>query len=319
MATLSEILAVHEKLEPRHRLALQWFLDHEGQLVHWPDALSDGTILATRAKGIYKPEWSRYALSVRQAIGGPYPDLDIQTLPDGSWLYKYFQEHLDVEMGGSSFTNRGLRECMRDAVPVGVLIQKKLKPNAEYLVQGLAFVDGWDEGYFSLSGVRSRDLVLERLALPNEGSATPSQIADSIGRGFDPRFLDDERRKVVRGVVQRQGQPGFRRVLLDAYGSMCVATEYDASDALEAAHILPYRGPLTNHHSNGLLFRSDIHSLFDLGMLAVHESDLCLILAPELRHTRYGQLHGRRIASPRPGFEPPSREALGRHRQLAGL
>src|ERR1043166_7641756 len=83
------------------------------------------------------------------------------------------------------------------ASPVGVLIQKKLKPNAEYLVQGLAFVDGWDEGYFSLSGVRSRDFVSERLALPNEGSATPSQIADSIGRGFDPRFLDDERRKVV--------------------------------------------------------------------------------------------------------------------------
>src|ERR1041384_6674599 len=95
MATLSEILAVHEKLEPRHRTALQWFLDHEGQVVHWPDALSDGTILATRAKGIYKPEWPGSPRSFPQPIGGPYPALDTQPPPDGSWLYKYFQEPHD--------------------------------------------------------------------------------------------------------------------------------------------------------------------------------------------------------------------------------
>src|SRR5271155_3471993 len=38
---------------------------------------------------------------------------------------------------------------------------------------------------------------------------------------------------------------------------------------LEAAHISPYRGLQSNHPQNGLLLRADLHSLFDLGMLAV--------------------------------------------------
>ena len=319
MPTLSDILAVHEKLEPRHKRALNWFLDHEGQLVSWPEPLDDGTLLATRAKGIYKPQWSVYALSIRQTLGGPYPDHEVEQLPDGSWQYKYYQEILDVDEGAKAFTNRGLAECLKDAIPVGVLIQKVLKPRVLYLVQGLAFVNGWGDGYFDLSGILRAAEVREPTDRPLSGTATPGQIADTLAAIFDPRKIEDERRKVMRAVAERRGQQGFRRVLLDAYGAQCVATDYDAPDALEAAHIVPYRGPMTNHPSNGLLLRGDIHSLFDMGMLAVHESEQCFVLQSELRSTRYQSLHGKPIALPREGFEPPSREALRQHREWAGL
>ncbi len=319
MPTLADLLTIHEKLAPVHRRALSWFLEHEGELVPWPEPLAAGTLLAARPKGIYKPQWSKYALSVRQTLDGPYPDLAVEYLPGGSWLFRYYQEGLDLDNTSRAFTNRGLQECQNDAVPVGVLIQKARKPHVRYLVLGLAFVEGWGDGYFHLSGVRSADFAAAHLSLPLVASATPTQIADSIADAFDPRLVEDERRKVLRSLHERRGQAGFRRLLLDAYGARCAATDYDAADALEAAHIVAYRGPVTNHPSNGLLLRSDIHALFDLGMLAVHESEMCLVLSRDLRSTRYESLHGKPVASPRLGFSPPSREALRRHRELAGL
>jgi hypothetical protein len=313
-------LAAHDKVVPRHRRALEWFVEHEGELVAWPEPLQDATLLATRAKGIYKPQWSPYALSIRQALDGPYPDLAIESLPDGSWQYKYFQEGLTVAAHAETFTNRGLMACMRDAIPVGVLIQQSKKPSTRYLVQGLAFVNGWDEdGYFHLSGFPARSVLLERVALASTTPTSPTQFADRIADAFDPRRVEDERRKVIRSVIERRGQSGFRLMLLDAYGSRCAATGFDAVDALEAAHIIPYRGPVTNHVSNGLLLRADLHTLFDMDLLAVHEGDRCLILSRELRRTKYSILHGKPVAPPAAGYPPPSEEALRSHRIRAGL
>lgn len=58
-------------LPEQHRSALQWFERHKGTVQPWPDKLADGTLLATKAKGIYKPNWSEYALSVRQPSAAP--------------------------------------------------------------------------------------------------------------------------------------------------------------------------------------------------------------------------------------------------------
>ena len=89
------ILQLLEQLPERHRSALVWFEQNAGQEVGWPKPLPDGTFLATRAKGIYKPAWSKYALSVRQTLGGPYPDREVQVTADGNWVLEYFQEDLD--------------------------------------------------------------------------------------------------------------------------------------------------------------------------------------------------------------------------------
>jgi hypothetical protein len=119
----SNIDAVLATLPARHGRALRWFLEHAGQEVSWPQPLSDGTLLATKAKGIYKPGWSPYALSVRQSLAGPYPDRDVEREEDGAWRYMYFQEGFLPADRDEFFTNRGLIECWRDAVPVGVIIQ----------------------------------------------------------------------------------------------------------------------------------------------------------------------------------------------------
>jgi putative restriction endonuclease len=76
---------------------------------------------------------------------------------------------------------------------------------------------------------------------------------------------------------------------------------------LEAAHIKPYRGERDNHSENGLLLRSDIHTLFDLDLLGIEPDRLQAELHPSLT-IEYGALAGMPLGY---GFgHRPSYEAL---------
>src|SRR5579859_1404983 len=116
------------QLPDKHQAALKWFSERAGLVQPWPRSLDDGTLLATRAKGIYKPKWSEYALSIRETIDGPYSDKDHTTTPEGKWVYKYFQEGRSPLERDYFFTNRGLVKCLQDQVPIGVMRQVQLKP-----------------------------------------------------------------------------------------------------------------------------------------------------------------------------------------------
>jgi hypothetical protein len=109
-------------LPVQHRQALSWFAANAGNRVAWPDELPGGILLATRAKGIYKPAWSDYALSIRSVSEGPYADSPLRTRADGTWTMEYCQEGHGEE-ARSRFTNRALLRCAQDRVPVGVLVQ----------------------------------------------------------------------------------------------------------------------------------------------------------------------------------------------------
>jgi putative restriction endonuclease len=140
-------------LPPRHRAALSWFKDRAGEHVSWPGPLPDGTLLVSKAKAIYKPEWMSYALSIRENLKSPYRD-EIPTVAiDGSWVYRYFQENEQVSMRDSEYTNRGLMECINSRVPVGVLRQVSAKPSSKYQIYGLGVVTSWDNGFFTIEGL----------------------------------------------------------------------------------------------------------------------------------------------------------------------
>ena len=96
-------------------------------------------------------------------------------------------------------------------------------------------------------------------------------------------------------------------------------TGCDAAEALEAAHIVPYRGEGLHHPQNGLLLRADLHSLFDLGLLAVDSATMTVQLSPKLWSTAYGDLQGQSLRpASYPGMQP-SRDALDQHRRWAGI
>jgi hypothetical protein len=86
---------------------------------------------------------------------------------------------------------------------------------------------------------------------------------------------------------------------------------------LEAAHIIPYRGPQTHEVSNGLLLRADIHTLFDLDLLKIHPIEMRVELSPILADSDYASHEGRRLRLPEALASQPSRDALeARYRGL---
>ena len=83
---------------------------------------------------------------------------------------------------------------------------------------------------------------------------------------FNPLGLVDARQRILSSIALRQGQTKFRNTLLLTYQRRCAVSACNAEPVLEAAHIVPFRGQATHHVQNGLLLRSDIHTLFDRGL-----------------------------------------------------
>ena len=79
---------------------------------------------------------------------------------------------------------------------------------------------------------------------------------------------------------------------------------------MEAAHIIPYSETENNHPSNGLLLRADIHTLFDLNLIAINPETMQVRFAPSLRRTSYGEMDGKYLQLPKISSDLPKKEAL---------
>jgi putative restriction endonuclease len=64
--------------------------------------------------------------------------------------------------------------------------------------------------------------------------------------------------------------------------------------------------------SNGILLRSDLHKLFDLGLLTVEATSMTVKLASSLKATTYAVLDGKPIQLPHDNRLCPSRDALAK-------
>jgi predicted restriction endonuclease len=95
--------------------------------------------------------------------------------------------------------------------------------------------------------------------------------------------------------------------------------DLSAIPANRDAFIYPYRGPGTNHVCNGLLLRSDLHTLFDLGLIGIDSEDYTIVIAESLRQTSYGDLAGKRVRLPAHSALCPNRDLLERHRRESHL
>lgn len=140
---------------------------------------------------------------------------------------------------------------------------------------------------------RGLQLILDLL---EAGATTGTDRVEDVEHeepGLDPRGITDARRRGLRAIVARRGQARFRRELLSAYGGRCAITRRDAVPALEAAHIVAYRGPGANVLANGLLLRADVHTLFDLGHLGIDpDAGHQVVIEAGLRHGSYADLAG---------------------------
>jgi putative restriction endonuclease len=115
----------------------------------------------------------------------------------------------------------------------------------------------------------------------------------------------------------RLGQQSFKEVVLDAYHRQCAISGTHIPPVLQAAHIRPVAAGGEHRLDNGLLLRSDIHTLFDRGYLGV-DSRHRLLVSPRLRtdFSNGDQLYakaGQVIDLPERRADRPSQEFLEWH------
>lgn len=129
---------------------------------------------------------------------------------------------------------------------------------------------------------------------------------------FVPDPSRDERIKSIREIIQRQGQQKFRRDLLEAYGAKCALSGCPITPLLDAAHVTPYLGPYTNRLQNGILLRTDLHTLWDLSLLAVEPATMRIHVAASIRFQdqRYAALQNELVRLPESVSARPSQQAL---------
>jgi putative restriction endonuclease len=115
----------------------------------------------------------------------------------------------------------------------------------------------------------------------------------------------------------RLGQRSFQAVVLDTYRRRCAISGTHIPPVLQAAHIRPVSAGGEHRLDNGLLLRSDVHTLFDCGYIGV-DPKYRLLVSPRLRadfsngdqfYARAGQL----IDLPERRADRPSREFLEWH------
>jgi putative restriction endonuclease len=120
-------------------------------------------------------------------------------------------------------------------------------------------------------------------------------------------------------VRPRLGQRSFRIAVLDSYARRCAITNEKTLPALEAAHIRDYRHVQEHSLPNGILFRADIHKLFDAGYVTVTPDHHFLVsrrIKEEFENGRdYYALHGSSIRLPGKAADAPAAESLFWHNE----
>lgn len=140
---------------------------------------------------------------------------------------------------------------------------------------------------------------------PQGASGADPDVDEEAG----PYVPADEDRRAIsyRKVRERQGQTNFRKKLLRRYPARCMISASGVFEVIEAAHIQPYRQPEDNHVENGLLLRSDLHTLFDANLIGIDPATLRVRIHPSLQGTEYWAFDGHELTF---GARRPSEAAL---------
>lgn len=157
-------------------------------------------------------------------------------------------------------------------------------------------------------GRRLRAALVERVPAVVGGVGRPSDRHPIVA---EPRYGEPVT------VLPRLGQGTFRVLITDIYARRCAVTGERTLPVLEAAHVKPYGRSGPHDPRNGLLLRSDIHTLLDRGYVTVTPQmrfEVSRRIREEFENGRaYYDLHGRGVRPPERADWAPAPEFLEWH------
>jgi putative restriction endonuclease len=187
-----------------------------------------------------------------------------------------------------------------DWIPIPKDFKQGIQMGKGYEMESGTGLALWQEVTARLSGAVARPL----------GKAS---IGPAITAALDtPRF------GTPTLVTPRLGQGSFRLLVTDAYRYRCAMTSERTLPVLETAHIRPYASGGRHELSNGLLLRSDLHTLFDQLYITIEPNKKTIIVSRRIREQYengrdYYALTDRPMAQPTNAVALPSLENLAYH------
>lgn len=149
--------------------------------------------------------------------------------------------------------------------------------------------------------------------------ASSSPIVEFRSESDVVRYVEGARHGRPTLIVPRRGQRSFAALVNDAYERQCAITGGRIRPTLQAAHIIPFAKEGQHSVPNGLLLRSDVHTLYDAGYLSV-DPDYRLRVSERLRldfgnGKEFYERQGTVIHLPKAKVDLPARESLEWHHQ----
>lgn len=207
-----------------------------------------------------------------------------------------------------------------NAININDLFLFKLHSPNNYIVGG---------GYFVRFSILPTFLAWEAFGIEN-GTNSLKDLNNSIQKYKNRNRIKDETLNTAirygreQLVKPRLGQGAFRIVVTEAYHRRCSITGEKTLPVLDAAHIKPFSEAGPNSIQNGLLLRTDIHTLFDKGYITIDDKyniDVSKRLKDDFGNGKmYYEYHGKQLLiMPDNTIDLPSKEFLHWHNEKVFL
>jgi len=268
-------------------------------------------------RGIYKPQGCELAISVIQAMTGPYSDtlrLDSRNI----WSLEYAEQG----RGKRGWDNISLARCVNN-LPIAVIVQRSSKvglQGSKYEVLGLGRVERYDttSGVFKIT--QWQGPIQLQMVNPTEDDILKE--AKSIGRLLEKPFEPFEK-KSWKMVKQAAREAAFTRQVLSMYDGTCAACGsrwiVDANYEVQAAHIISKRANGTDDPRNGVAFCRFHHWAFDRGLFSINNDYNFMTTSKLSEFSRapegVAKLSGKTMFLPSPNEAAPHKNALEWHRR----
>lgn len=170
------------------------------------------------------------------------------------------------------------------------------------------YVASYGKGWRALDGAISYADLEPHLSGASQHSIRPcnteglEKLLEGLGVSVPPVPTGELDVKIPGGrrdsrTKARNGQNSFRKALLQRYGLHCAVTGPCPAEVLQAAHLRPFAEHETHSVSEGMLLRSDIHQLFDAGLIAIDPGTMTVAVAPALaQYADYTKFEGAKVS-----------------------
>jgi hypothetical protein len=158
--------------------------------------------------------------------------------------------------------------------------------------------EGMRQGRFELNVLRS---------CPRLSPASAAQLRRLLGQGAaaDTRIAAAQGSAAAMDSIEaRRGPAALRTRLLQSWGGRCAVTGCAVEDLLEVAHVTPAPPTSAERVRDAVVLRSDIHTLFDLGLMTF-DGQCRVRVSPQLRDSEYWVYNDQPVLHPEPAARAP--------------